>query len=816
MKTRLSFPRRAEKALFTVALLLISQQGLAVGMKASGALSIRDAINMGSPGAGAKNQESGATETSLMLSVTLNGQPRDGFFPFIQRHGKLWALPVTLNRLGFSIANSSRDPIPLEGISHTSIRYDESTQQVDITTDLESLRLDVTRLTAYSRETPENIPHSPSPIGLLLNYDAYAATGQNQNTVSGSGEFRLFKNQWIFSTTEVLAPSQRNASSVRRLDTFFRQALLGSETTLTVGDTLSSSAYSTRPTRMAGIQWGKDFSLNPYLVTQPLSLFEGSATLPSDVELYVNGLKQYENKVPVGPFSLNALPTTMGSGQAQLVITDILGRRQELSLPFYNTPSLLAPGLSDWSFEAGKPRLGYGLDSFNYGGPWFASGTWRHGWSDRLTTESHALISRDVSLAYMGGQVRLGEQAGLLSFGVSGSTSSGRQQPGQAGRTGLQWQAGYSWQSNRWLFSANTIQSSPGYRDLPSVLGSPLARRTDQLNASLNMARAGNLSVSYFLLDYDKAPRNRYAGLNWSTSVGSQVYLSAMANQNLGQRRDRIFSLSLSVNLSSKTSVSTFLQRQSDGSLATSVSVDRPLSEELGWGWRAQASRNSHQTLGEADATYRTPWNEFSGGLQITPDGPNAYAQVRGSVVFMEKHLFFSRSNDQSFAVVSTDQRAGIPVYLENRLYGKTNAEGYLLVPNLQPWQTNKINIDTLALPADVTIGNVEQHAVPARYSGTVVRFKLKTVISRVIRLVDPLGQDLPVGTPIDRDGKTQAAVVGYDGQVYLENIQNSQATVVAHLPTGTCVGRVDLTHPAPSIVCKATENTSPHQETLP
>lgn len=59
---------------------------------------------------------------------------------------------------------------------------------------------------------------------------------------------------------------------------------------------------------LGGLQIGSNFDLQPYMTTTPLPAFFGSATLPSAVELYVNGLKQYSGEVPAGPFELNTAP----------------------------------------------------------------------------------------------------------------------------------------------------------------------------------------------------------------------------------------------------------------------------------------------------------------------------------------------------------------------------------------------------------------------------------------------------------------------------------------------------------------------------
>src|SRR5690606_40656429 len=109
----------------------------------------------------------------------------------------------------------------------------------------------------------------------------------------------------------------------------------------------------------------------------------------SELELYVNGVRQYSGEVPVGPFQLVSQPGINGAGDAQLVITDAFGAVRTLSFPFYASQNLLAKGLSDWSVTAGVIREDYGLRSFSYASTPVASADLRLGASDWLTLETH-------------------------------------------------------------------------------------------------------------------------------------------------------------------------------------------------------------------------------------------------------------------------------------------------------------------------------------------------------------------------------------------------------------------------------------------
>lgn len=63
---------------------------------------------------------------------------------------------------------------------------------------------------------------------------------------------------------------------------------------------------------MGGAMVERNFGLQPDLVTIPLAGFEGSAALPSTVEVFSDSIRAYSADVPAGPFSIRDLPLTGG------------------------------------------------------------------------------------------------------------------------------------------------------------------------------------------------------------------------------------------------------------------------------------------------------------------------------------------------------------------------------------------------------------------------------------------------------------------------------------------------------------------------
>ncbi|MBS7678866.1 hypothetical protein KIN14_12115, partial [Vibrio cholerae] len=96
---------------------------------------------------------------------------------------------------------------------------------------------------------------------------------------------------------------------------------------------------------------------------------------------------------------------------------------------------------------------------FGYG-PGVASGTFRYGYSDNLTLESHAEASSDLTLGGLGGNLRLGN-FGVLNTALSQSQFDSR--------TGQQLSLGYQYNSTRYSFMYQRVERRDDYADLTLV-----------------------------------------------------------------------------------------------------------------------------------------------------------------------------------------------------------------------------------------------------------------------------------------------------------------------------------------------------------
>lgn len=710
----------------------------------------------------------------LYLEVTLNQRANGQLQPFVLRDGVLHATVGTLRELGFALDAQPADRLlALNELQGLEIAFDNRLQRVALQAPIALLSLSMTRLEAGRSRAPALSPAAP---GLLFNYDLYASHGRGGSQWNAAHETRLFGfGAGIVSHTmlnRVLRAEGAGGDGWRsesvRLDSHWQFAWPERMLTLQLGDSVSGALDWTRALRMGGVRIGSDFSLQPYRATTPQPAVYGEVAVPSTVELYVNGLKQYSGQVPPGPFAIDSRPGINGVGQAQVVISDAFGRTRTLTLPFYGTQQLLAAGLNDWSASLGRVRLDYGQKSFSYDSATVMSSSLRHGWSDRLTLEAHAESGAGVRNGGVGGLWLLGAE------GTAGVLRASLAHGALHADSGRQWALGYQWNRHALFVDLHTQRTRGDYRDIASRYGQSPASVSERATAGLDLAPVGSLALSYVRLAYAQGDDARYAGLSWSRQLGRRLSLSASLTRQLNERRGLAVFFGASWNLDAGLYASASLQR-AYGRTSSSVEVSSPVQGEGGGGWRTQLRNDAGQPGAQAEAGWLGPYGRLGVGAASLAGNSYGYASASGALVLMSGGLFATRDVSDGFAVVSTDGLAGVPVKLENRVVGTTDASGRLLVTRLNAWQYNRIGIDPMDLPANVRVSDTEQNATPSDRAGALVHFALRPVRAALLVLHDAQGRPLPLGSRVTAIGDrapTMQAIVGYDGELYLDDLQ--------------------------------------------
>jgi outer membrane usher protein len=722
----------------------------------------------------------------VWLDVEVNGQRLGIALLLRDADGHLWARREEFTSWRLPVPNA--EPFidngeafyPLAALPGLEHKIDEATQAVVIRSPArlfpETIINDRTSFAA--------IPDRSQPGGFL-NYDVVVAhasgeAAANPVTLNGLFEVGVF-NRWGEATTTAVRTSEANDPNLIRLDTTFTQDRPETLASLRVGDSISGISSWGGAVHFGGVQWSTDFTTQPGFVTTPLAGIRGEAILPSTLDLYVNNALRLQTTIPPGPFAIDDLPATSGQGDARVVVRNMLGQEQTISVPYYVSPSLLRAGLSSYSFEIGAARDNYGLTSNDYGRGLLVA-TDRYGFSDTFTGEAHAEVLAAQQTAGLGG-VWLVRTLGVMNAAVAASHSD-------RGDAALL-QFGFERQWHTLAVGGNVRYAESTFVEIGMVPNSLPPIRQVQAYVSLPVPKRGSLSVNYTQQDYRTAAPAHLLSVQASWPVGSRGFLGLTGLKPLRGGDGPQFGLNFTLAMGTRSTVTASTVRQDHGN-ESQVQAQQNLPAGTGMGYRVMAGTGTSDQL-NATMQYQNDAGTYA--LQATRvDGQTSTSvEAQGGIALFNDRLYFSRKLDESFAVVRVGDFANVHIYADNQIVAETDDTGTALVPRIRAYERNPLRIEQADLPLDVDIDTLEKDAIPYRRSGVRVDFDLHRSLGALVTLIEQDGLPIPVGAVATVAGNDTEFPVGTKGETYLSGLSQSSLVRVSW-PGNACEAKIAFT----------------------
>ncbi|MEY8711327.1 fimbria/pilus outer membrane usher protein [Mangrovibacter phragmitis] len=696
------------------------------------------------------------------LSVSVNQAQSPGLYAVQVAGTEIGLKQQDLRTLGIGPASSKLPQgewVKLSDIPGISATFDALNQQLFLSA----------RMAALSRrQYLENQPHDVQPgmpttdtrLGhLTLGYSLNAthSTGYQYACAQTS----LTSSGWLPGTlyssfnSRVAENPQETQDRTTRLMTAWQLDDSQHQISLTLGDAITSGVSWSRQVRFGGIHLARNFQLTPQLNTSPRAEYSSTAVLPSTVDLYIDGLKQSSQQVVPGQYILATQPTFTGNGQADIVITDINGQRKVVSLDLYGAPQMLAAGLSSGTLDVGWMRQNYSLNSNDYAAKPMLDAGWRYGVNNTLTLALHTEQQRAARNAGVGAYWLPSPWVGVLSAHIAVSHS--------LTAPGKQWGVGWQWNGRGYAFSASTTLRENTFTDIASTSGAVPARRSDAVWASTRLGPLGQLGMGW-VRQHTAGNDEQYLNASWSKTFSHGVNTNITWTRDIAGRDSQInFTLAVPFGFHDQVSV------QSSGSRQQWRYRHQADNDQGGWSWDAGQS-NGYQQYHYADVGNLNRYGEWHLGINKAETETSGWLTGEGSLTLLRGHIYAMRQSHQGVALVSSNGIPSVPVYQENRLAGRTDDKGWLLLTELPGYHTSKISIDPLKLPASVLTPVTERYISPGTGQVVLVDFGMKEALSVVARLVDAHGAPLPLGSQVRIKGDSTTKSVARDGMIWLEN----------------------------------------------
>ncbi|WP_407579584.1 fimbria/pilus outer membrane usher protein [Citrobacter koseri] len=729
------------------------------------------------------------------LAVSVNHQSLPGFIEIWQDGNDFWLTSDDARKLQIDVSRfPKKDNFICLSISDgLRLEYDALSQTLEIMVSGNNLK-GKTELEGRAQTPLLNNMLTPSVNGLILNYSLFGQRGSGYEALSAYSELRSTGSEYgIFSSSfnSVLQKSDgSSAGETQRLNTNWTYSNPEYRLSIITGDSNTSGLSWSRSVRFGGITITRDYTLQPSMNTEAKSVLTDSVALPSSVDLYVNGVKSSTQKVPPGQFSLSTSPTFTGGGSAEVIITDINGRKRTVSLDIYGTQNMLAAGYNTWSANMGWLRKKYAENSFDYTAPVFSS-AFRYGVTNSLTLEAHTEVSHErLLLNGIGMSWLTSPLTGIISFNAAESQYQGK--------SGRQYGIGWQWRRGSVGLSLTHQKYSHNYCDLACSLGSEHQKFSNSAWLTLGNKVAGNFGVGIVEQQSSSGGDSRYGSLSWTKTIGDGITLSVSASEmKSSDERQKLFYTGLSIPFGSRYRASLQASKQDDA-IDTQwqfTSQNSHLTPDWGWTISGQQGRERRFHI-EIDRTAVT--HEWQAGTDFQESNNSSYVSLDGSLGWLDGHIYAMRNVPDAFAVIDTSGVPDVPVLVHNNPVGRTNKKGLLLVSDLNGWIENRIAINPLSLPGDYRAPETEMNVVPRAGNGVRVHFDVYRTHAILLTLRNESGDYIDVGSPVSVVNSDNQQVVpsyanimvGYSGEVYLEN-PPSGGVVKVLTSTGRCEAKL-------------------------
>jgi len=248
-----------------------------------------------------------------------------------------------------------------------------------------------------------------------------------------------------------------------------------------------------------------------------------------------------------------------------------------------------------------------------------------------------------------------------------------------------------------------------------------------------------NISFTRDIAFVMTAGRTRFEGK-------SEPYAGASLLVNLGDARTGGLNLS-----------------HSNGSTTRVLQAQSGLPTSEGWMWRVLATDYLGRRL---DGGISWQGARSTAGLDVSSgrNDKSLRAGLAGTVLMLDRNIFFARKLGDSFAVAEVPGVANVRIYADNQEVARTDERGYAVIPRLNAYARQTLRLDTADIPLESDLRKPTMEVVPFGRNGMHAKFPLRKQRSALARLLLEDGEPVPAGAmatiggaevPVGRDGVT-------------------------------------------------------------
>lgn len=601
-------------------------------------------------------------------------------------------------------------------------------------------------------------------FGGFVNYNLFYNRDDEDQDFNTFSEFGIFKDYWLF----------KNAFLYRKEPDEFEENLLRVNSTLdiefpekylrlTIGDTTSTYNSLNSSFRFGGLSFGTNYTDRPDFIYWNTPNLTGSASLPSTVDLFINGVRLYRDSVAPGYYNLPAGGVLSQAGNAQIVVEDILGNRTVRSFPVFINSRLLKPKLNEYNISFGKLRYSYDSVDDDYR-DFFSKFYFRRGINSFTTLGVDLLYNQDVS------NLDLLWTQGISKYFLIDSAFSASQI--KDGDQGYAAKISLTRNLRNWSVGLNGKYFSEEYEYLGNNLYESNVKYSGMFYFNFsNLKFIDNLGFNYIYQSYYNnngllSEDRKFFDIRASKALTNNIYTNFDFYKDYSDEDDQGFNIALYYNWGANKRIS--LDHDTADN-ETALSFSRTTSTQNGFDYVIGVNQADDELHYNAYGL----WKTSVGNLQLShdeyEDRRNSQLSFDGALVWLGSKVALTKYADNAFALVHVDQHPDLDIYRSAGLVGSTNKNGYMFVHNLIPYIHYDISFDHNQLGLDETFEQSSKKIIGLEQRGYRLNFPVHKTKRIALRLKDIKQNNLSPGSEVVVEGITaEPFFVDSQGMVYL------------------------------------------------
>ncbi|MGE8539902.1 fimbria/pilus outer membrane usher protein [Acinetobacter sp. ANC 3813] len=614
--------------------------------------------------------------------------------------------------------------------------FDEASQSIKLT--IPGHYFTVSRIGDYTFDRPEK-----ADFGGFINYEVQYNHSEFLTGYNGLVDLGIFKNYWFFKNSMLYNSEATEEKTVRigtSLDIDFPDKL----TKLTLGDATTVSNPFFNSLRFAGINWGTNYLERPGFVYWNTPQIQGTARLPSTVELYMNGVKIYNQKVSPGDYVLQTGSQINYTGNAQMVVEDVLGNRSIKTLPILVNNKLLRKGLSEYNLSLGKLRYNYYTSSDDYR-DFLANIYYRKGLRENTSLGTNISYTKDLQ------NVGLTWTQGLPHFVVLDTLLlNSHADEGSKFLYGLSLSKEFRWVS----LGISSKYSEEGFR---YVGDDPL--QNNAVPEFENFAYVSfsevpffqNVSMSYAEQKYyqnSASPFNndKIFNVGFNRMIGNNLSFGLSYFERFGEIKDNGGILSITYNFDTRNKL--YMNYATENNNA-SLQYVHDSGRQVGLDYAIGANRRQGENIGSLNVIAKTRVGDLNLQHYQYEHASDSTIGYSGAIAFLNGQLNFTKSINNAFALVKVGNYPDIDVLSALNHVEKTNKKGYAFVHDIVPYIKYDIGFDENQLPIEEKYDASTKPLTALNQRGYVVDFPIHHTFMLTLQPQNENGENFKPGSEL-------------------------------------------------------------------